>query len=119
MIDPKIEQQFASAGSGSEVQSLMLQWTEVPQPALFTDAKDKRARLQVLADFYRVRKESALRNLAAEDNLTVRDLPNSGSIILTGPVSKLRTLVGKGSFLERLEGVEVLPNIQYQALASV
>jgi hypothetical protein len=116
MIDQNVKEQLDGARSTEEVQSLMLQWTETPDSSLFASAQDKRGRLQLLQDFYRSRKQSALRVLEGEEGIQVRDLPNSGSVILTGPVAKLQQLIRRGSLLERAERIQVLPNVQFHSL---
>ena len=116
-MDPNVKEQLAGAESSQEVQSLMLQCTETPDASFFAAASDKRERLQLLADFYRSKKESALRVLKAEEDVEIRDLPNSGSVILTAPVFKLQKLVQKGGLLERATRIQVLPNIQFHSLA--
>ena len=117
MIDPNVEKQLADAESGQEVQSLMLQWTDAPEPSLFAGVNSKGGRLQRLEEFYRSRKEIAIRHLQGEENLVVRDLPHSASVILTGPVVKLQEMVQPGSLLERTANIHVLPNVQFHALA--
>jgi hypothetical protein len=116
MIDPNVDKQLARAKNKQATISLLLQCTESPDAAYFATANNKRERLQLLADFYHSRKKSVLRALEAESAVEVRDIPNSGSLILTGPVFKLQKLVQKGSFLERAPLLQVLPNVPFHSL---
>ena len=93
----------------------MLQWTERPEASAFATAGSKRARLEILDQFYRTRKQRVLDIVQREPELRVQDLSGSGQAILTGPVVKLRELVETGGPLDREESVEVLPNIFFHA----
>jgi hypothetical protein len=116
MVNPGVREQLSGAAGPQEKHSVMLRWRDMPKDSLFASATSKRERLDLMDGFYRQLKEPVLHALQGETDVEVRDLPGSAHAIVTGPASKLETLVKPGGLLEGDDKIEVLPNAMFHAL---
>ena len=116
MVDPLVKKLISQAKEPEETQSVMLQWTDLPDASLFENVLSKRERQLRMDGFYRALKESTFQRLRNEAQVEIRDMPASGSAILTAPASTLEKLVCDGGKLDREEKLQVLPNVMFDAI---
>lgn len=119
MIDPNVKILVAEARKDTEIQSIVIRWRKRPDDSLFTKAKTRRERVQIVEAFYRPLKKSLLQILRLQAQVHVQDFPGSGQLILTAPVHSLRPLIETGGSLDREQGVDVLANVPVHALDEV
>lgn len=97
--------------------SLLLQFDAEPPAELFKDARGGTERLEILKQFYAVKKKN-LRTKLQDKAVEVTDLGAMGSVVVSGSPVALAELTRPGGDLERL-GVTVAEEAEFLPLGSV
>jgi hypothetical protein len=117
VIDPKLEQELAHSKANDEL-TVLLQWTTPLDPKAFALIAPNE-RTKVARQHFQAMKAPVLDSLRGISGVELRDLPTSGSAILTTTVNRFRELIDKAGVLGQHHEVDVFPNEQYHTLAGV
>lgn len=95
---------------------LLLFRAEAPPPPLLAALRSKRERLAALDRHFQQLKAGLLQQLTREEGVSVQDLTSSSTAIVTASAARWRELIRKGSLLDTIPTVEVLPEANFHAL---
>jgi hypothetical protein len=119
MVDPEVRKQVFDGNAHAESLTVIVNWLKAPSPTLFEAASSRRERTEILSEFYRHLKEPIFSALRGDETVQVKDLPLSGTAIVTASPGNLAKLVGDGGLLARSPDVEVSSNSRFSVVNPV
>jgi hypothetical protein len=117
MVDSKFKDELASS-QGDEQLTVVLQWPIALDRKEFAKDVPPQERMQLYRDHLKTVKASVVDRLAVFPDVQIRDLPSSGSAVVTTNANRFRKLIAKSGILGMHDEVMVVPNARFQTLSS-